>query len=128
MHKNNIYFAVQGATQDTIRWSKTETKTFDIAFMPGTTSFSVGGSTGSIGTDTGSGGSSQNSASLAGKVSVWDDLKNTIAKMLSKDGQMDISQSASTVTVIDKPHNIEKIGKFVENYNKSTFFTGDHAY
>ena len=110
LHKNNIAYAIEGSDQMTIRWSEMQTKTFDIAYMPGDTTFSIGGTTAKEDT---------NSAQLKGNVSVWNDIKDTVSKMLSKTGHLDISQSTSTVTVSDHPLAIERIAKFVKSYNKA---------
>lgn len=112
MHKNNLYFSIEGGDQKTVRWSATESKTFDIAFMPGDTSFTVGSSKGQ-------GGNDSSSASLSGNVSVWQDIEKTIKGMLSPQGQFDISESTSTVTVTDKPLVVEKVAQFIKNYNKA---------
>ena len=112
LHKNNIYFSVEGADQNTIRWSKTETKSFDISFMPGDTRFSVGG-------ESSTNNGSDNSASLKGDVSVWTDIQKTVSAMLSTAGRLDISQSTSTVTVQDSPLNVERIAEYIKNYNKA---------
>jgi len=55
--------------------------------------------------------------SLTGKLSVWNDLEETVKQLLSPDGTVMVSQSTSSITVRDKPTNIALVGKFVANFN-----------
>lgn len=121
-----------------VEWSEFVTKTFDVSFMPGAAQYNMGGQTNiagansnSSGTNTGSTGGgtsgstatsnqmqSGQSSSFQGNLSVWNDLQNTIKAMLSKDGQVIVSQSTTTITVRDKPENVNQIADYLASMNK----------
>lgn len=115
MAKNNIYFDIDQSDFNSITWSKKETKTFNIAYLPGTTSFNMSGSSSASGSS--DGGTSSGSNNISGSVNVWDDIKQTLDTMKSKSGNYSIDQSDSTITVTDTPQNVQKISKFITNYN-----------
>ncbi|MDX1901250.1 MAG: secretin N-terminal domain-containing protein [Gammaproteobacteria bacterium] len=121
-----------------IYWQAFVTKTFDIAFMPGTSDYQMGkasgggsnaGTTSSSASSGSSGGSTvtaiiDDSAgsqynSLKGTLSIWSDLTNSIHQMLSSDGKVVVSQSTTSVTVSDRPRNVKLIGQFIENLNNN---------
>jgi type IVB pilus formation R64 PilN family outer membrane protein len=135
--KTGYVYSVHG---NTVYWQAFITKTFDIAFMPGGTDYLMGkpsggdgGSGGSSGSGGGGGGSSGGStqnyttsdssdseySSLSGKLSVWTDLQATIKEMLSPDGKVTVSQATTTVTVRDRPSNVQLVGQYVQNVNKN---------
>lgn len=114
-----------------IYWQAFVTKTFDIAFMPGTSDYMMGksGAGGSGATPQGGTNSSGATAflddssgaqynSLKGTLSIWEDLRTTITQLLSPDGKVMISQATTSVTVRDRPSNIELISQYIENFNK----------
>lgn len=115
MMKNNLYYSIQGSQKNTIQWSATQTKTFNIAYLPGTTSFNLGGSSTSSSSD--SPNSNNSTSSLKGNVSVWGDIEKSINLLLSAKGKIIVNQSSGTITVNDKPLNIEKISKVVAKFN-----------
>jgi type II secretory pathway component GspD/PulD (secretin) len=125
--KTGYTYSIQN---NTIYWQAYVTKTFDIAFMPGGTDYLMGNASGGGGSSSassgGSGGTTQNFtasgsddeySNLTGKLSVWDDLKSTIGQLLSPDGKVTVSQSTTTVTVRDRPMNVEIIGQYIQNLN-----------
>lgn len=127
--KTGYIYTVYG---NKVNWQAFVTKTFDVAFMPGTSGYQMGKSSGGS-----SGGASGNNAAqggvtvssivndntdqeysnLTGKLSVWNDLKNAISQMLSADGKVMVSESTTSVTVRDRPSNVATIGKYIENLN-----------
>ncbi len=126
--KTGYTYTVKGSS---IYWQAFITRTFDIAFMPGGTDYMMGkasgGSGGSSSSASGGGAQTQNFTSsdasdseysnLSGKLSVWDDLQSTITQLLSPDGKVTVSQSTTTVTVRDRPLNVEIISQFIGNLN-----------
>lgn len=126
--KTGYTYTVKGTS---IYWQAYITRTFDIAFMPGGTDYMMGkasgGSSGSGGSGGDSGTQTQNFTSsdasdseysnLSGKLSVWDDLQSTITQLLSPDGRVTVSQSTTTVTVRDRPLNVEIISQYIGNLN-----------
>jgi type IVB pilus formation R64 PilN family outer membrane protein len=117
---------------NSVSWFEFVTKTFDVSFMPGAAQYTMGGQTniGSAGGSTSSGGGSSGgtntsnqmqsgqSSSFQGSLSVWSDLEKTIKTMLSKEGQVIVSQSTTTITVRDKPENVRLIGDYLASMNK----------
>ena len=120
IHGNKIY------------WQAFVTKTFDIAFMPGGTDYLMGKASGSTGSTTAfGGGSSSGSVSnyvssdssdseysnLKGTLSVWKDLDSTVKQLLTPDGKVMVSESTTSVTVRDRPANVELVGQYIKNLN-----------
>lgn len=132
--KTGYVYTVRG---DHVYWQAFVTKTFDVAFMPGAQDYLMGkaenGGTktavssnsagGTSGMTTVSGFIDDSSASeyssLRGKLSLWDDLRNTIGQMLSKEGKVLVSEATTTVTVRDKPTNVALIAQYVRNLNRN---------
>lgn len=130
--KTGYTYSVHG---NTIYWQAFVTKTFDVAFMPGSTDYMMGKASG--GSDGGSsssgggaaGGTTQNYttsdssdaeySSLSGKLSIWTDLETTIKQMLTSDGKVTVSQATTSVTVRDKPSNVSLVGQYIQNMNKN---------
>ncbi len=108
--KNNLYYSVQHSVSDSITWSETQSKVYNIAYLPGSTQFELGNANAGTKNTVGS-------TSLKGDISVWNDISNAIKLLLSSKGKLVISQSAGTITVIDKPLNIARITKVVKKYN-----------
>ncbi len=129
--KSGYVYSIRGKN---IYWQAIVTRTFDIAFMPGGTDYLMGktgggggdaaagggGNGGGGGTvsDFATGGASQYS-NLKGTLSVWDDLKTTIGQLLSPQGSVVVSQSTTSVTVSDKPTNVELVAQYIANLNKN---------
>lgn len=117
--------------KDQIFWKAFITRTFDVAFMPGGTDYLMGksssGNSSSASSSSGSGTTStfgNDSAdaeysSLSGKLSLWDDLKTTITQLLSQDGKVTVSQATTSVTVNDRPSNVELVEQYIRNLNKN---------
>lgn len=130
--KTGYVYSVRG---NTIYWQAFITRTYDIAFMPGGTDYlmgksSSGGSTANTGTNASPAGgtvanyvSSDSSDSeysnLKGTLSIWKDLDSTIKQLLSVDGKVMVSESTTSVTVRDRPTNVELVGQYVTNLNRN---------
>ena len=124
---------------DRVNWSDFMTKTFNIAFMPGSAKYLIGrekgeqdmmGTSGSSGGGGGGGGGTDQTtyvggdingkqfSNLQGDLSVWKDISSTIKGMLSPDGNMTVAESTTSVTVYDHPQNIRQIEKYVTHLNE----------
>jgi len=125
--KTGYVYSVNG---NHITWQAFITKTFDIAFMPGTADYTLGDTSGGGAAATTSGGAGgtisggitngvNQSSSLKGTLSIWKDLEDTVKSLLSPDGKVLVSQATTSVTVRDKPANIALVGKYIENMNKT---------
>lgn len=123
--KSGYVFSVAG---NTVYWQAYVTRTFDIAFMPGDTDYLMGKSGQDSSNSSSAGGGmvsnyvnsdSANSeySNLKGALSVWRDLENTIKQIISSEGKVVVSQSTTSVTVRDKPANIELVARFITNLN-----------
>lgn len=119
-----------------VYWQAFVTKTFDIAFMPGSSDYQMGkssngGSTNPVSSGGSSGGSGSSTtvtnivddntsgeySNLKGTLSVWKDVKDSITQMLSPEGKVMVSESTTSVTVRDRPSNVKLIEKFINNLN-----------
>jgi type IVB pilus formation R64 PilN family outer membrane protein len=110
-----------------IIWSNLVTKTFDISFMPGSVDYMVGQTEGAHTSSQQRGDISsvvadvmtdQQYSSLKGSVSVWNDLKNTLDGLKSKEGTVDISESTTSVLVHDHPANVRAMAKYINELNQ----------
>ncbi len=116
---------------NSINWQAWVTKTFDVAFMPGSSDYMMGKKGGGAGTSsttaTGASVSSYVSSdesdseysSLSGKLSIWDDLEKTITQLLTPEGKVIVSQATTSVTIRDKPSTVELIGQYITNMNNN---------
>ena len=115
---------------NTVFWEAYVTKTFNIAFMPGSSQYLVGKdntTSNAVSSETsgdntivkqGSDASYKNQYSnLQAKLSVWSDMKDTIESLLSKEGQVVISESTTTITVTDHPSNVKNIARYIDETN-----------
>ncbi len=123
-----------------IYWQTFITRTFDIAFMPGSSDYMMGkasgsGSSGSGGGSSGGGGgggsgggttsitgtiddsASAQYSNLKGTISIWKDLETSIKQLLSPDGRVMVSEATTSVTVRDRPSNVALIGQFINRIN-----------
>jgi type IVB pilus formation R64 PilN family outer membrane protein len=132
--KSGYVYTVNG---NSVYWQAFITKTFDVAFMPGSSDYMMGKSSsgGSLSASGGSvtGGSAGSAStavsailddsaasqysSLSGKLSIWKDLEATIKQLLSANGTVMVSESTTSVTVRDRPTNVELVSKYVSNLN-----------
>ena len=129
----NYAYNIQNGVVD---WSSFVTKTFNISFMPGTSSYQVGqdkglnagqaantgasssGSGNTIATVQGDLGSQQYS-NLSGDLSVWNDLRTTLNELKSTDGTVAVSGSTTTVTVHDHPSNVQAMATYIDQLNRN---------
>ena len=119
-----------------VDWTAFVNKTFDISFMPGTSTYLVGQSAATIGASGGNTTASSSSGSgtnvvttkgglddqqysnLKGSLSVWDDLSKTLHELKSPDGKVVISEATTTVTVYDHPQNVRMMDNYIKELNK----------
>lgn len=107
-----------------LSWSAFETRTFDISFMPGASSYSLGGKFRDE-KQSGEGGDSGKSAAaedeqyseLKGDLSIWKDLQATLDNLKSPKGEVMISQASTTATVRDYPQNVDAIARYIKKLN-----------
>ncbi|VVC76885.1 Outer membrane lipoprotein BfpB [Aquicella siphonis] len=123
---------VYSINNNMIYWQAFITRTFDIAFMPGDSDYLLGkkssgggantaeqGTTAQVSNYTTSDSSDSEYSNLSGKVSIWKDLQATIAQMLSADGKVTVSQASTSVTVRDRPTNVQLVGQYIYNLNSN---------
>jgi type IVB pilus formation R64 PilN family outer membrane protein len=129
-----------------LTWSAYISKTFNIAFMPGTSNYLVGQSQTSsesngninaaapsnpsgffgptpLGSTTTAGPAGgmhdQQFSSMAGQLSVWNDLKQTLDQLKSRSGKVYVSESTASVNVRDYPENVEAMSRYIAQLNRS---------
>lgn len=123
---------VYSINNNQIYWQAFITRTFDIAFMPGDSDYLLGkksggggantaaqGSTAQVSNYTTSDSSDSEYSNISGKVSIWKDLQATIQQMLSTDGKVTVSQASTSVTVRDRPTNVQLVGQYIYNLNSN---------
>jgi MSHA biogenesis protein MshL len=123
--QTNYHFSLGKAE---LNWSAFVTKTFNISFMPGVSHYLVGRTR-----NNNQSNSSQHSgqgthisrvddqqySTLEGQLSVWQDLRNTLNQLKSKEGRVIISESTTTATIIDHPSNLQTIAGYIDQLNQS---------
>lgn len=115
-----------------VYWEAFITRTYEVAFMPGDSDYLLGqkasgggantsqqGSTAQVSNYTTSDSSSSEYSNISGKISIWKDLQATISQMLTADGKLTVSQSTTSVTVRDRPTNVQLVGQYVSNLNNN---------
>jgi type IVB pilus formation R64 PilN family outer membrane protein len=112
-------------------WLAYVTRTFQVAFMPGASDYLMGKSSSTSSSSTSSQGgtnvqnfttgdnSEQEYSSFKGTLSVWKDLEDTIKQLISPDGKVVVSQATTSITVRDKPTNVDLVGQYIANMNSS---------
>ena len=110
--KNEVYFY------------KFITKTFTLYSLPTApeTSLSLASdaSSSGSGSDSGTDSSSSNSLSLTNSWSgknLWDEIEDTITKMVSQDAKVSLNSSSGTITVTATPANIRQVAKYINEQN-----------
>lgn len=127
--KTNYVYVIHN---NVIYWKAFVTKTFDIAFMPGGSDYLLGKASNtnvSSASTSQAGGNVQVSnyvssdssdsefSNLKGTLSIWKDLQITIPQLLTADGRVTVSESTSSVTVRDRPTNVELVAQYIHNLN-----------
>lgn len=119
-----------------IRFFTLDTRTFVLHAIPGDVNLmnsvsssssstgggSSGGSSGgpsSGGSSSSNGGSSSSQAAMSSSLSVWTNINDTIASMLSSNGKVITSQSTGSVTVTDKPEILDRVSSFIDVQNRN---------
>lgn len=110
-----------------IYWQAFITRTYDIAFMPGSSDYMMGKAQGSTGgTQTGAGNvitamiddsAAAQYSNLKATLSIWKDLESTIKQMLTPDGRVIVSEATTSVTVRDKASNVDLVSRYIANLN-----------
>lgn len=120
-NKTNTNWKFEGGA---VTFSRSITRTFQLAALPGSTSMQSSFSTSSDqqGQGGGSGGEdegAQSETSLnAGSIEVWSSIEKAIGAMLSEQGEVTMSPGLGTVTVTDHPTVVKRVKQFVQYQNK----------
>ena len=123
--KTHTFFSYD---EHTLNWSIFETKTFNIAFMPGTSNYFVGqeSNEATAGYQAATGNSEdvhsnlndEQYSNLQGALSVWDDLRQALNQLKSPEGNVVVSEATTSVTVKDRPDNVFAISQYIHQLNK----------
>lgn len=122
--KSGYVYSVNG---NNVYWQAFVTRTFDIAFMPGSSDYMMGKRQGSGSLQASGGGvsaimddsASSQYSNFKGTLSVWKDLEKTVNHLMSADGKVMVSEATTSVTVRDRPTNVDLISKFIANLNSN---------
>lgn len=123
-----------------IQFFHTESRTFQINTLPGDSTFNASvtsGATSSPGSGAGGAGgagggtggaagatngvtanNSQNTA-VASKLSVYGSIESVVKAMLSSYGKVVISPATGSITVVDTPDTLDRVGAYIDNENKT---------
>jgi len=128
--KTGYVYSING---NDVYWQAFVTKTFEIAFMPGTSDYMMGKASAASGA-AGAGGAAASTmqqssgfiddsaasqySNIKGTLSIWKDLDTTIKQLLTADGKVIVSESTTSVTVKDRPSNVDLVSKYIANLNK----------
>ncbi|WP_211474758.1 PilN family type IVB pilus formation outer membrane protein [Collimonas humicola] len=118
---------------NTIQFYYTDSRTFQIAALPGDSTFSAtvtSGASSSGGVSAGGNGSGGNgtggvtanntqNTGVASQLSVYSSIEKAILAMLSSRGKVVASPSTGTITVVDTPDTLDRVAEFIEAENKS---------
>ncbi len=116
-------FSLEG---NTITFSKFQTRTFDIAMIPGIEEFGVGkkGGEDSQQSQSGSGEtdsiitSSDEFAHTAGEIDIYADLSKTLPLLMSEEGKFELNPATTSLIVKDYPANIGKVEDYIYDQNE----------
>lgn len=104
---------------------RTLTKTFVVYALPGDTSLDAkisnqsSGSGGNVASSAAASNSTHNTGVSVTSLSVWNALEQSIAGMLTSQGKVSVTPATGAVTVTDVPYVVDRVGKFIDEQNKS---------
>ncbi|WP_229632082.1 PilN family type IVB pilus formation outer membrane protein [Pseudoduganella violaceinigra] len=120
-----------------IQFYHTDARTFQISAVPGDASFAASVTSGAASTAAGGGGSaggaagggastgsvvsannSQNTG-VVSKLSVYSGIENAVKVMLSPHGKVLAAPATGTITVVDTPDTLERIGAYIDSANQA---------
>jgi type IVB pilus formation R64 PilN family outer membrane protein len=112
-----------------VQFYHTDSRSFQINAIPGDSAFkatvtsgstSTGGDSGSSG-GSGSGVNANNSQNTAvtSQLSVFSGIEKAVSAMLSSYGKVVSSPATGTLTVVDTPDILERVGAFIESENRT---------
>ena len=118
--RSSYSYSIDGSV---ITWTKMQTKSFDVSFMPGVSSYMLGKREGTSQVSLEEGGVSDINAhqftNLQGTLSVWHDLEKTLHQLKSPQGQVTVSEATTTVTVHDYASRVRIIEEYLDHLNRS---------
>jgi type IVB pilus formation R64 PilN family outer membrane protein len=108
-----------------ISWHQMMTATFDIMALPGEQNHLVGTS---VETNEGSNddeqtgsavrtGATEYSNNTGASLSIWDDIREMVKKLVSEKGEAFVSEASTSVTVKDYPENVRTIERIISEFN-----------
>ncbi|RUO61935.1 hypothetical protein [Pseudidiomarina insulisalsae] len=110
-----------------ISWSRWQTAEFDVAFIAGATEFFMGNRDSERERQQQQNGMLQAPAQRSSEqysnfrnehLSVWDDLRRTLALLLSPAGQLSLNQSSTSVVVRDTPYHVSAVADYLQQQNE----------
>lgn len=110
----------------TIHFYYTDSRTFQINAIPGDSALSATVASGSTAGAQGTTGAQNNISSnnnqntaVRSQLSVFSSIEKSISAMLSPYGKVVASPATGTMTVVDTPETLDRVGQFVEAENRS---------
>ncbi len=109
----------------TIQFFRNDTRTFQIAAVPGdtelraTVSSAANSSAGEGGGGTGLDTKNSHTTGVKSQLSVYSSIEKAVTIMLSEGGKVVASPATGSITVSDTPDNLERIAQFIDKENQS---------
>ncbi len=109
---------------NTITFSKFQTRTFDVAMIPGIEEFGVGKKGGATNESSSEDGeksiitSSDEFAHTSGEIDIYKDLKATLPLLISTEGKFELNPATTSLMVKDYPANISKVEEYIADQNE----------
>ena len=112
----------------TIQFFRNDTRTFQIAAVPGDTEVRANVSSAASSSSDGGGGggggggvnsSNSHSTGVKSQLSVYSSIEKAVGIMLSAGGKVVASPATGSITVSDTPDNLERIAVFIDKENQS---------
>src|SRR3989344_6251167 len=117
--ETGYYYTLQN---NHLEWSAFETRTFNVSFMPVSSTYSLGAKQGGnapAGGENVTGGlQDEQYSNLSANLSIWNDLKRTVDQLKSAEGKVVVSESTTSVTVHDYVSNVDAMADYIDHLNE----------
>ncbi len=94
-----------------------ETRVFNIYALPTETNITASLSGASMG-ESGGENNSSSSLSTSANLALWDSIEQGVEQVVGEEGKLSFSRVAGTVTVTASPFVIQKVGSYIDSWNR----------
>ena len=103
--------------EKTISFFANQTRIFTIYALPTETTMQAQ-LTGATMGETAGGGNASSSLSTSANLALWDNIEEGVKQVVGENGKLSFSRVAGTVSVTASPYIIQKVGKYIANWNE----------